>query len=167
MQLIATARNSVTVISPYLTFPFTSALAAARARGAEVRLITPLDSNKRLVRDYLLWTAERAGFEVSLMPRMTHLKGMVIDGARLIVGSSNFDFVSLGAEEELLAVIEDPAVIADFQRLVIAPAVADALPPGSHRPSAVAGLLSGAALRVAAAAVALTRNAPRGAVDWR
>jgi cardiolipin synthase len=166
MDLIAAARRSVTVISPYLTFPFTGALAAARARGASVRLITPWASNKRLVRDYLLWAAGRAGFEVSLLANMTHLKGLVVDEERLIVGSSNFDFVSLGAEEELVAVITDPAVIADFNRLIVAPALAGALPADGHAISPLAGMMSGVALRLASGVVSLARNAPRGAVAW-
>jgi cardiolipin synthase len=166
MDLIAGALRSVTVISPYLTFPFTDALAAAQARGAAVTLITPLSNNKPMVRDYLLLSAQRAGFQVRLMPHMTHLKGMVIDDQHLIVGSSNFDFVSLAAEEELVAVISDPAVIAAFNNLVVAPALAEALPHGAHTPSVPAGERSEAILRVVAGLVGASRNARRTAIDW-
>ena len=37
-----------------------------------------------------------------------HLKGLLIDGSSLALGSSNFDFVSYWIEEELMAVISDP-----------------------------------------------------------
>jgi cardiolipin synthase len=167
MDLIAGARTSVDVISPYLTFPVFDALAAARRRGAAVRLITPLANNKASVRDYLLHAAVRADFEVRLLPAMTHLKGLVIDGKRLVVGSSNFDFVSLAAEEELVAIIDSAEVAAALERDVVAPALADALPPRAWTPSAFAGVRSRLALTLVAALIAPARHARRGAVPWR
>ena len=166
MALIGSARRSVTVISPYLTFPVTGALARARRRGVAVELITPLDNNKRLVRDYLLWAAKSGGLDVRLQPRMSHLKGMLIDDERLIIGSSNFDFVSLGAEEELVAVIADPQVIAAFRAAVIDPALAEALPANAHAPSALAGVLSLLQLKFAQLVVSAARGVPRGAYDY-
>ncbi|MBS0408397.1 MAG: phosphatidylserine/phosphatidylglycerophosphate/cardiolipin synthase family protein [Proteobacteria bacterium] len=166
MALIEGARRSVTIISPYLTFPVTGALAQARRRGVAVELITPLANNKRLVRDYLLWAAKAGGLDVRLQPHMSHLKGMLIDDERLVIGSSNFDFVSLGAEEELVAVIADPRVIADFRAAVIDPAVAEALPASAHTPSTLAGLLSLAQLKFAQGVVGAVRGVPRGAYDY-
>ena len=167
MDLIDTARVGITVISPYLTFPFTDALARAARRGTPVRLITPLANNKPMVRDALLAAAARAGFEVRLLPRMSHLKAMVIDDETLVVGSSNFDFVSLAAEEELMAVIADSALIADFRRRIIDPALAAALPAGAHRPSPLAAYASTLVLRLADRLVRGARLAPRTAIDWR
>jgi cardiolipin synthase len=167
MDLIAGARTSVDVISPYLTFPVFEALAAARRRGAAVRLITPLANNKAAVRDYLLHAATRADFEVRLLPAMTHLKGLVIDGQTLVVGSSNFDFVSFAAEEELVAIIDSAEVAIGFERDVVAPALAEALPPGAWSPSAVAGVRSRLALKLVATVIAPARHARRGAVPWR
>jgi phosphatidylserine/phosphatidylglycerophosphate/cardiolipin synthase-like enzyme len=97
---------------------------------------------------------------------MSHLKGLLIDGAHLVVGSSNFDFVSLAAEEELLAVISRPEVITDFQRLIIAPAVAGALPAGAWRGARWAGRASELALRLAERVALAARGAPRTAMDW-
>lgn len=164
--LIEGARRQVTVISPYLTFPVTGALARARRRGVEVQLITPLDNNKRLVRDYLLWAAKAGGLTVRLQPQMSHLKGLLIDDERLVIGSSNFDFVSLGAEEEIVAVIADPQVIADFRTRIVEPAIAEALPAGAHDPSALAGVLSLLQLKFAQGVVSAVRGAPRGAYDY-
>lgn len=167
MDLIDAARAQITVISPYLTFPFTNALARAARRGVAVRLIAPLANNKPMVRDALLAAAERAGFEVRLLPEMSHLKAMLIDDEALVVGSSNFDFVSLAAEEELMAIAAAPALIADFRRRILAPALAAALPAGAWRPSAAAGFVGGLALRLADRLVRGARWAPRGAVEWR
>ena len=98
-----------------------------------MRLITPWDNNKPVVRDYLLTLAARSGFDVRLLPDMSHFKGILIDGERLVVGSCNFDFVGLAAEEELVAVIESPALIAEFQRRVIGPAQRAAATGGPRR----------------------------------
>ncbi|MGA0602085.1 phospholipase D-like domain-containing protein [Caulobacter sp. KR2-114] len=164
--LIEGAQRQVTVISPYLTFPVTGALARARRRGVDVQLITPLANNKRLVRDYLLWAAKAGGLTVRLQPHMSHLKGMLIDDERLVIGSSNFDFVSLGAEEEIVAVIADPQLIADFRARIVEPAVLEALPSSAHDPSALAGVLSLLQLKFAQGVVSAVRGVPRGAYDY-
>lgn len=166
LDLIETATREITVISPYLTFPFTDALARAARRGVKVVLITPWPNNKPMVRNALLGDATRAGFDVRLSPDMTHLKALLIDETRLVVGSSNFDFVSLAAEEELMAVITQPVLIADFQRRVIAPALAQALPPGAHRVSPLIARASRWALKLAEQAALGARLAPRAARDW-
>ena len=88
IALIEAATREITVISPYLTFPFTDALARVAQRGVTVTLITPLANNKPVVRRYLLAAAARAGFDVRLLPKMSHLKGLLIDdrtpGGRLL-----------------------------------------------------------------------------------
>ena len=105
------------------------------------------------------------GFEVVLGPVMSHLKGMLIDGERLVLGSSNFDFASLAAEEELLAIVSDPTIIADFEARVIAPALADAIAAAGPHP------LRGFALRSGlAGGGADSRSAPAklgATIDWR
>lgn len=163
---IAAARREIVVLSPYLTTPFTDILGAAVRRGARVRLLTPWANNKPIVRDALLWAASRRGFEVALGPVMSHLKGMMIDGEHLILGSSNFDFASLAAEEELLAIVSDPAIIADFGARVIEPALASAIDPPSAR-NPVLGRAADFALQAAALFATAAGGFPRRAVDWR
>ena len=51
---------------------------------------------------------------------MSHLKAMLIDGETLIAGSSNFDYLSYRIHQELLAVITEPELVADFIRRVMA-----------------------------------------------
>ena len=167
IEHIAQARQSICVVSPYLTFPFVGALEQAAARGVDVQLITPLKNNKPIARDYLLRVAQRAGFDVRLTPEMIHLKGMLIDGRTLVLGSSNFDFVSYLAEDEIVAVISDQALADSFRRRVIAPALATALPGADHWPSAWDGLSSHALLTVGSWYVGLGRNGSRGTTDWR
>ncbi len=50
---------------------------------------------------------------------MTHLKAMLIDDAKLVLGSSNFDFLSFRVQKELIAIIKDPPTISAFKRLVM------------------------------------------------
>jgi len=165
-RLIEGAAREITVISPYLTFPFTDVLAQAAGRGVAITLITPWANNKPIVRDALLWTARRAGFAVTLLPAMSHMKGLLVDGRCLVLGSSNFDFASLAAEEEMLALISDASLVADFQARVIEPALKEALPEGHGAVSALAGLASGVGLRIAERVAMAARGARRTAADW-
>lgn len=166
MELIAQARREIVVISPYLTFPVTGALARAVRRGVRVRLITPWVSNKLTVRNYLFATAVRSGFEVVPLGEMIHLKGLLIDGEQLLVGSTNFDFVSLAAEEEFLALVSDAALIADFEARIIAPVSATAIPMEGRRVSTFDAFRASLALRMAQAFALSRRGAPRTAVEW-
>jgi cardiolipin synthase len=163
-KLIEGARREIVVVSPYLTTPFTDVLGVAAQAGVRVRILTPWPNNKPIVRDALLWASRRHGFEVLLGPVMSHLKGLLIDDEHLVLGSSNFDFASLAAEEEFLAVISDATVIADFKARVIAPALACAIDPSEAR--TIDGRGASLALRVAAMAASAARGFPRRAADW-
>ena len=163
-ELIRTARHEIVVVSPYLTSPFTDALGAASRSGVAVRVITSWLNNKPIVRDALLWAARRHGLEVALQPVMSHLKGLCIDGEVLILGSSNFDFASLAAEEEFLAIVTDPDVIRDFEARVTAPGLEDAIAP--LEATEVSGRWADFALRAAALIASTCRALPRRAVDW-
>ncbi|MHB8527988.1 MAG: phospholipase D-like domain-containing protein [Caulobacteraceae bacterium] len=163
--LVDAARDEITVLSPYLTFPFIAPLARARSRGVGVRLITPLANNKPLVRDALLAAAARAGFDVRLSPEMTHLKGLLIDGAHLVVGSANFDFVSWAAEEEYLAILSEPGLLDDFRSRIIDPALVEARAPARRRAVLAAAWAEGI-LRLGSLAARGARTARRGATDW-
>ena len=165
-ERIAGARQEITVISPYLTFPVTDVLAAAARRGVRVRLITPWASNKPTVRDYLFSVAAKSGFEITPLAEMIHLKGILIDGEQLLIGSTNFDFVSLAAEEEYLAVVTDDALIADFQARIIVPVLASAMPMEGCKVSGFAAVRASLALRIAQCFAVSRRGASRTAVEW-
>jgi phosphatidylserine/phosphatidylglycerophosphate/cardiolipin synthase-like enzyme len=91
-----------------------------------------------MVRDYLLDVARRHSFEVVLGPRMAHFKAILIDEEALVLGSSNFDFVSYHCEEELVGICRDRDVIRAFIREVIVKARSEALPQTSWRPPKLA-----------------------------
>lgn len=148
------ARKRIDVFSPYLTFPFCESLARARARGVQVVVYTPLANNKGIVRDYLLWAAERFGFVVRLYDRMSHLKAMLIDDEALVVGSSNFDFVSYHSQAEYVAVVTVPEVVAEFRAKVLEPD--DALAIDAPHTGGLRGPIAFAMLKVAESATRIT-----------
>ncbi|MEA3004408.1 MAG: cardiolipin synthase [Sphingomonadales bacterium] len=165
-EAIEQASERICVVSPYLSFPFVEALAAAARRGIEVELLTPLANNKPMVLYYLLDAARRAGFRIGLMGHMSHLKGMVIDDRLLVLGSTNFDFPSYHSMEEHMALIEDAALIRAFEAEVLAPIRADLL-PAPFTPPRWQVLRSGTILRMGGAVVKLMGRTRRTAVDWK
>jgi cardiolipin synthase len=140
------ARRRIDVVSPYLTFPFCEMLARAQRRGVQVRVFTPFANNKGIVRDYLLWAAGDFGFDVFLYDQMSHMKAMLIDDEALVVGSSNFDFVSYHAQAEYVAVLSDQALIEAFTREVLESIETRSM---SERPDAMRGRMAYFALKVA------------------
>jgi cardiolipin synthase len=119
---IACAKHSIVIESPYLSFPFYEKLRMAMARGVEVTLITPGQNNSLAFRYYTLFEAGRGGIRLKrYMPGMTHAKYMLVDGAELFCGTSNFDYLSYTREQEVIVRITDPGFITEFERLVIEP----------------------------------------------
>ena len=145
---ITSARASIIVLSPYLTDPLLSRLRALPP-SVRVRIITPARNNKPLVRRALLSTAAGSDLELLLyQPRMSHLKAVLVDDTRLILGSYNFDFVGSELQQEVVLSTADPTLIHDFQTRILQPALSHSSPippPPRRRPIAVAPLLLRAA----------------------
>lgn len=158
LQIFREARRSIEVISAYPTFPFVEAFASAAACGAAVTIFTPRPSNKPIVREYLLTRAARSGIAVRLLPEMTHVKAALIDGEVLVVGSSNFDFVSYRTSADHIAVIRDPALIAKAEAGLFAPARQTSAPPAAADEHGWRGLAATLALRSADAIIARLRH---------
>ena len=130
LRLIREARESIVVQSAYLTFPFFDYLAEAAGRGVSVTLVTPKDNNKPRMSAYAEWAAARAGATVRLYDgRMSHIKAMLVDDEALVVGSSNFDYLSFHTHQEVLAIVRRPAVIAQYKRDVLEPDLAHSVAP--------------------------------------
>lgn len=166
LAMFAEARRSIEVISAYPTFPFIDAMARAARRGARVTIYTPRPNNKPIIRDYLLGAAAPAGVELRLTPMMTHAKAALIDGEALVLGSSNFDFVSHRANAEYVATVRDAALIAEFEARMLAPIRDGSGPPAPEDFSVWRSWKARAALRVADALIARLSHGPRIA-EWR
>jgi cardiolipin synthase len=125
IDLIEGAHRSIFVESPYITFPFYERLRAATRRGVRVTIVTPEQNNWRLFANYARVESARSDINLHLFTGgMSHLKAMLIDDEYLIAGSSNFDYLSYRIHQELIAIITQPQVIADFQQRVVLPDLA-------------------------------------------
>lgn len=157
LDLMARAERTIVVVSPYLTFPFCEGLESARRRGVHVTIVTPRANNKPIVRDYLLWRAARAGFDVRLHEGMSHMKAALVDDRWLVLGSSNFDFASYRIEPEIVVIVSAPDVIESFRREVLDRDL-PACTALERAPSALRGVAALVALKVADAASRLARR---------
>lgn len=130
LQLIRGARASIVVQSAYLSFPFYEHLAQAVRRGVAVTLIAPERNNKPKMNAYTQWAAANAGITLRLYPgRMSHIKAMLIDDTALVMGSSNFDFLSFYVQQEVMAIVRSRPVIEQYRRDVIEPDLAYCVEP--------------------------------------
>lgn len=118
-KLIQSATNKIIIQSPYLTVPTLNEVIDARKRGVHITIITPKKNNLRVCKPYILWHAAKHQFKVHILKGMTHLKAMLIDDKYLIVGTSNFDFLSYHFYQEIIIVITDVAVINEFKTQVL------------------------------------------------
>jgi cardiolipin synthase len=133
LQLLREARESIVVQSAYATFPFFDYLADAAGRGVSVPLVTPKDNTKPRMSAYVEWAAARAGATVRLYDgRMSHIKALLVDGKTLVVGSSNFDYLSFHTNQEVLAIVRSPEVVAQYRREVLEPDLAHSVPPAGE-----------------------------------
>jgi cardiolipin synthase len=129
MALLERARRSIRIQSPYISMPFTDALGRASARGVDVSIIGAGQTNREYLNRYIRWESWRHGFELRFVPEMTHMKAMVVDDEVLIAGSANFDHLSYNVLQEVVTIVRDPGVLADFERLIWQPDYARATAP--------------------------------------
>ena len=115
---IASAQKRLWLTTPYFIpdDPMLAALATARARGVDVRLIVPHAGDSWLVsRAASTFTEEMLTEDVAVFeyqPTMIHAKTMVIDDDLTIVGTANMDNRSFRLNFEVAAAFYDPEVTA-------------------------------------------------------
>ncbi|HSJ08345.1 MAG TPA: phosphatidylserine/phosphatidylglycerophosphate/cardiolipin synthase family protein [Longimicrobiales bacterium] len=127
LELMRGAREHVYIQSPYITFPFTEALGCAVENGARVTILSPAANNRGFMTRYIADEARRRGFELRTHEGMSHLKAMLIDDRQLILGSTNFDWLTYHHLAEFVAVIRDEGVVADYRARVLAPDLAQSV----------------------------------------
>ncbi len=119
-ELMNSARQALTIITPYLSWPFTELLVQISQRNVEVTVITPQANNYPLLRRFI--SSQLANSKIRLKyytPRMSHMKAMLIDNKILVAGSSNFDLLSYRMLKEIILVIEQQELINDFRKRVL------------------------------------------------
>jgi cardiolipin synthase len=113
--LIDSAKESIFIESPYLSWPFYEYLRSAVKRGVEVTVLMPDANNRAWVQRYTEWEGARSGIHLrNYLPEMTHLKAMLVDEEVLVLGSSNFDYYSYRSQQEVVAIATDPTLVREF-----------------------------------------------------
>lgn len=134
---ITAARQSIDIISPYLSGPLLERLAAVSA-SIPVRIITPADNNKPVMQQGLFRAAGTAGANLEILlhgPGMSHLKAALIDDSRLLLGSYNFDLLGCELQQEVMLSGGDAGLVAEFRRRILSPLLASAVPAAEAPPA--------------------------------
>ena len=119
---ITAARSSVIVVTPYFLPDATlvNTLNVAAMRGVQVDILLPAEDNLRVVQwasTAQLWQVLERGCRVWLTPPpFDHTKLMVVDGAWVLLGSSNWDPRSLRLNFEFDLECYDRGLAESLQR---------------------------------------------------
>ena len=112
---VDSAKHHIYVENPYFSDQIlVKKLAAARARGVDVRAVLTLRGDVGLMNKLSTVTANhlfRAGAKVYLYPAMTHVKAMSVDGTLAYIGTGNFDELSLRNNREVGLTVRGPELI--------------------------------------------------------
>lgn len=91
-----------------------AALIRARRRGVDVRFILPTRSDSGFMNSANLITTNAFidnGIRIYVYPGMTHVEAAIYDGWAVVVGSANFDKLSLRINQETNLATPDPRFV--------------------------------------------------------
>lgn len=117
--LVAAARQSIEIETPYLVLSdrFRAALAAARQRGVRVQITTNSLASTNSILAQAAYTAQRdqmreLGIELWEFrgPRCLHAKSFVVDDRLALIGSFNLDPRSELRDTQVAVLIDDPRI---------------------------------------------------------
>lgn len=118
-QHVKDAKQSVTVISPYISEPLLGVLRSVAANKVKISVVSPEKNNKSIFKNIILAEQQKGYFELLEYPGMSHMKAILIDDQKLIFGSSNYDLVSYYFEQEVVFVSKDLKLIEAFKSVVL------------------------------------------------
>lgn len=122
------AKESIQIFSPYVSDPLLTY--TRNHKGVDVRLdiVSPGINNKNVFKAILTNELMKGYFNFyEYQGRMSHLKAILIDGKKLICGSSNFDFISYYFEEEVVMITENQEIVQDFINKISKPDIANSI----------------------------------------
>jgi cardiolipin synthase len=120
---VASARSSITIVTPYFLpdVALISALNVAAMRNVRVDVLIPAENNLRLVQwasTAMLWQILERGCHVwASPPPFDHSKLIIVDGAYAMFGSANWDARSLRLNFELNVECYGQAVAASLEEI--------------------------------------------------
>jgi cardiolipin synthase len=119
LAAIRLAKSRIYIQQPYVSDDqLIAELISARRRGVDVRFILPSRGDSRFMDSANLITAKsllRNGIRVYIYPGMTHVKAALYDGWG-ILGSANFDKLSLRINQETNLATSDPRFVEQLER---------------------------------------------------
>jgi len=98
-------------------------LIKARARGVDVRVIIPLETDRGIITRNIVMAANtmlEQGIRVFIYPGFTHAKAAIFDGWAS-VGSANLDRLSLKINKELNVTTSEPSAVQALQHALFDP----------------------------------------------
>ncbi|MEQ8337106.1 MAG: phosphatidylserine/phosphatidylglycerophosphate/cardiolipin synthase family protein [Cyclobacteriaceae bacterium] len=117
---LSNARQSIDILSPYISDPLLSYIRNNVSKNVTTRIISPEENNKSIFKRYLNQELSKGYFHLyHYQGGMSHLKAILIDRTTLIMGSSNFDFVSYYFEQEVALVSRHKPLIREFMDKVL------------------------------------------------
>lgn len=112
---LSNARQSIDILSPYISDPLLSYIRDHVGKDVAVRINSPEENNKSIFKRFLNQELTKGYFQLyHYQGGMSHLKAILIDRSTLIMGSSNFDFVSYYFEQEVALVSSHQPLIDEF-----------------------------------------------------
>ncbi len=109
------AKESIQIFSPYVSDPLLTYTRNHKAEGVRLDIVSPGINNKNIFKAILTNELMKGYFNFyEYQGRMSHLKAILIDGKKLVCGSSNFDFISYYFEEEVVMITENQEIVQSF-----------------------------------------------------
>ncbi len=122
LRLIRNARKSIIIETPYFlpSFLLRKALMAAAERGVKVTVITPKNSDVKMVdilRNKYLGMLHKKGVSIQYYtPENLHAKLLFVDNTIFSIGSPNFDYRSFRFQHEIIIVGKNKQIVHKLQR---------------------------------------------------
>jgi len=119
---LAQAEKSIRMTMPYFVPPrrLRIALQKAKQRGIKIKILLPRDSDVKVVdwlREGLYPEMLKWGITLrEYLGPILHAKTMVVDGQIAVIGSSNFDFLSVRMNREVGIIVFDDSTAAELDR---------------------------------------------------
>lgn len=115
-RMIAEAKKEIIIVTPYFMprRSFLRSLEEAVARGVIVTVLVPKHTDVSIadrINHRYLRLLQGSGIRFFFYPRMNHGKAMIVDRREGILGSQNFDFLSLEVNAELGVVFSDTHLV--------------------------------------------------------
>lgn len=120
-QMFSRVQEQVSLTMPYFVPPrsMLNRLRALSARGVKVALLVPRNSDVAIadwVREGLYPALMESGVDIwEYTKKLLHAKTVVADDRYAVVGSANFDYLSIAMNWELAVVVDDPRVVGELR----------------------------------------------------